>query len=259
VQGYVSCMCFWNKLSKPHPHPANLSQPAPGVLLLDGKASEKVREDHEEWLYDACSHSFMQVAWEDLGEPREKPILLAALGTSAAKVPHLTEINRAEKPPAPWAPDTVQLAIGELAWLRGGLPPFTVHEVRDANTKEMLVETVHDEIYCTTGEGLQLGVEPDGVYIERRGARVFTTKTLQQEELPDGTYRLTPEGGAPVNASAAFVPYDSENPDRHRRTPKHVIHVTTHRTAEALEKHLEPLDKLLRAAKKLNHSIVWIP
>jgi hypothetical protein len=126
VQGYVSCSCYWNGLAKPHPHPASLVQPAAGVLAIDSKASENVREEHDEWLYDACSHSFMQVAWEDLGDPHEKQTLLAALAGGGDRVSLLLAISRAADPPPPWNPETVQQATRELEWLRSSLPPFPV-------------------------------------------------------------------------------------------------------------------------------------
>ena len=259
MQGFVSCNCFWARLAKPHPHPASIQQPAPGVLALDPKASPKVQEDHEEWLYDACSHPFMQVAWEDLGERDEKPMLLAALRNAGGKLPLISAISEAEEPPAPWSPEQVLAAAAELEWMRRELPPFPVHEVRDAASGEVIADTVDNEVHVTTGEGLQLGFDARGIWMTRRGTSVFTTRLLEQEEQPDGTYRLTPEGGAPVTISAAFTPYEAENPERHRPTPRRVTHATVTRPVQTVERHLEPLDKLLRAGRKLKHSIVWIP
>ena len=258
MQGYVSCKCFWDRLAKPHPHPPSLHQPAPGVLVLDAKASPKVQSDHEEWLYDACGHHFMQVAWEDMGQADEKPLVLAALKGARDRVPLIHEVSTQDQPPAPWTPEQVAAATLELEWLRSDLPPFAVYEVRDAATDELLTETTVDSVYVTTGEGTQLGVNDRGIWMTRRGKELWSTKSLQQEERSDGTFKLTPEGGATVESSGAFTPYDAENPDRHRPTPRLVEHRTVMRRASSLERHLEPLEKLLKAARKTKHSIVWI-
>lgn len=258
MQGYVSCKCFWDRLAKPHPHPASVSSPTPGVLVLDPRASEKVEADHEEWLYDACSHNFMQVAWEDLGDPDEKELLLKALSSARAQVPLIHGIETATQPPAPWSPEQVAAATRELEWLRTEMPPYPVHEVRDPATDELLAETTSDAVYVTTGEGTQLGLNSDGIWMTRRGQSVWTTKTLTQEELPDGTFKLTPAGGSTVVSSAAFTPYEAENPEKHRPTPRVVEHRTAQRRASTLERHLEPLEKLLKAARKTKHAIIWL-
>jgi hypothetical protein len=257
VQGYVSCACFRLKKAKPHPHAVYLHEPQPGLLLLNEKAGTKAQSDHEEWLYDACSHEFMQVGWEDFDSEDQLAIFATALAPVADKVPLLSAWATGKSQPQSWDTATVERVAQEIAWIRKELPEFEVLQVTDIDRGEVLVETVQETTYCFCGDGSQLLVGRRGMSLVRHNKTLFETQQLAQEELQDGTYRLTPEGGQPQISEAAFVPYDAENPDHRRPTPRRVAFTAARCGSQTLEPVLKPLSNLVKAAQSTQNVIVW--
>jgi hypothetical protein len=257
VQGYVSCACFRLKKAKPHPHAVYLQEPLPGLLVLNDKAGTKAQADHEEWLYDACSHEFMQVGWEQFDSEDQLALFATALSPVSEKVPLLSGWAEGKGPPPAWDAATVEQARAEIDWVRASLPAFEVLQVKDIDSGEVLVETVKETTYCYCGDGSLLIVGQRGMALVRHAKTLFETQQLVQEELPDGTYRLTPEGGAAQISEAAFVPYDAENPDRRRPTPRRVRFAPASFGAQELEGLLRPLANLVKAAQATGNVIIW--
>ncbi|MBI4859067.1 MAG: hypothetical protein HY815_02155 [Candidatus Riflebacteria bacterium] len=257
MEGYVGCRCYWQKKAKPHPHPQALNDRTPGILELDPKASEKVREAHDDWLFDACPHEFMQLASEELGQAGDLELLATAISHVSGRTPSLHRWAGAPPSTSVWSPEHASLVKAEIDWLRTPEFSFEALTVEDGQTREILYETVQERVYCYCGDGSRLGVGPGGMWLDRQGRSVFVTRELAQEELPDGTYRLTPEGGEPLISSAAFLPYDAENPDRRRATPARARFVARSRSSGALEGILGALDRLVKASKRTGHPVIW--
>jgi hypothetical protein len=262
MEGAVSCTCFRDGIAAPHPFPKLVYQPVPGLFVLPPDSSDEAREAHEDWLVNGCPHAMMQLVSETLWDEAQHDLLTGALsnldGTSRRAVAPLVELLEANRPPAPWPPDRVRLLEEALRWVRANVTGVDVHQVVDEVTGEVLHHTAANRDYCYTGEGHRLGVAHDGIFVARRDIKVLVARRLLQKETEDGRYELTDAAeGKGIRTSAAFLPYDAENPDRHRTLPAAVVHATLRRPADDRVEALAPLGRLSAASRKTGHAILW--
>lgn len=259
MEAFVSCTCRRQGTAKPHPHAPFLEEPAPGILKLNGKATAAMSEAHEEWLDEACSHSLMQDTYGFVYGLDALSLIQALFqpGGPAGGATTLAAILNAEGDPPPTSPDDAKKLLAEIEELKTTLATFMMHQVVDPSTGEVLFETPGTAVYSYMGDGSRLEVGPDGMRLMRGEKVVFTTRSLDQEESPEGASNLTPAGGTAVLCHGAFMPYDAENPQNPREMPVRVEHQEREVGFSSVEDYLEPVVELARASLRTGNHIVW--
>lgn len=259
MEAFVSCTCRRQGTARPHPHANFVEESAPGVIRLSPRATEAMVEAHEEWLSAACSHSLMQEAYAFVHGLDAQSLIQALFqpGGPAAGATTLAAVLLAEGDPPSTSPEQAASLIAEIEGLRTSLEHLKMHQVVDARTDEVLFETPGLAVYSYMGDGSRLEVGPEGIRMVRGEKVLFTTRSLAQEEAPDGATKLTPAGGAAVKSHGAFMPYDAENPENPREMPSTVEHQEKEVGFPAVEPYLEPVLQLARASLRTGNHIVW--